>query len=92
MYHWIITKDFIDAELKGIQGPYGTNLNEAEIRSNDLRRRFRMYDDDDNLCCEGFIVPDSDCSLFEPLDDYGHSFGAVKIKYFNKETGKLEIL
>tara|TARA_R100001129_G_scaffold43305_1_gene29688 strand:- start:205 stop:456 length:252 start_codon:yes stop_codon:yes gene_type:complete len=65
-YRWEITKDFIDFNLTGIQGP-GINYGEEKITEN--KATFRLIDDDGEVYCKGFIY--GDYQGFEPLDDYG---------------------
>ena len=88
---WTITRDFLDGDDVGTVGPSSAPLSHAEIRKHPKRERFRMYDDDKALYYEGFIVGAEEG--FEPLDHFGMpNAGCTTIKYFNKTTGKLEIL
>ena len=74
MYRWIITKDRVEENLKGVCGPH--NYNESIT---DNKSRFSLYDDDGNCYAEGFIFGEYDG--FEPLDDYGMpSLGCTAIK------------
>lgn len=51
------------------------------------RFSFRLYDGDMTLCFEG-VSTRNDC--FDPLDDFGASYGCVEIHY--KHGGKFEQL
>ena len=74
MYRWIITRDRIEENLKGICGP--SDYDESIV---DNKSRFSLYDDDGNCYAEGFIFGEYDG--FEPLDDYGMpSLGCTAIK------------
>ena len=78
----------------GMIGPRNPGLNTVqEIRKHPDRNRFRMFDDDDNLIYEGFLVHDKNSEGFEPLDDFGTpNFGCTYIKYYNREKKLWETL
>jgi len=77
-----------------IIGPRGTPFNAEEIRAKG--KRFRMYDDDDNLYYEGSFYDaagdEGDPELdFSPLEDYGSpNAGCTHIRYL--EEGKWVLL
>lgn len=74
MYRWIITKDRIGENLKGISGPRHYDDSIVENMA-----RFSLYDDDGQCYAEGVIYGDYDG--FEPLDDYGMpALGCTAIK------------
>jgi hypothetical protein len=79
---------------KGKIGPCNPGLKTVkEIREHPGRERFCMYDDDDYLIYEGFMVHDKHSEGFEPLEDFGTpNYGCTYIKYFNPKTRKWEIL
>jgi len=62
-YRWIITKDRIGGDDKGVESG---NL-DPSIKVN--AARFSMYDDDGECYYEGMIYGEYDG--FEPLDDFG---------------------
>ncbi len=59
----------------------------ADIYQHPLRQPFRLLDDDDIVCYEGFWVPLSDDATgFEPLDDFGMpDSGCTAIEYRQKD-------
>jgi len=88
-YGWIITKDhlaFDDAKpgtncnAIGVIGPRDCVHTEHEIKSHGLP--FKMYDDDDELYYEGFLLGGDG---FEPLEDFGTpNAGCTKIEVDGK--------
>ena len=77
MTAWTITKDhYPDPDAKpgtngnatGLSGPLGVPLTHGQIVSHPEAKPFRMCDDDNTLCYEGFLIGDDD---FAPLDDFG---------------------
>ncbi len=89
---WIITKDIIsrkfgDTPQDGTQSP--GSMSKKEIIQNGTK--FKMYDDDGNLCYIGYSTDSSSESAFSPLDDFGSpNSGCTRIDYF--ENGKWETL
>tara|TARA_R110001592_G_scaffold5994_1_gene32536 strand:- start:3 stop:323 length:321 start_codon:yes stop_codon:yes gene_type:complete len=51
---------------------------------------FELYDDDKILYARGYSNENKDEDLFEPLDEWGASYGCTGIKYRNLETNKME--
>jgi len=90
-YDWIITKDHIaDKTLEppcncnavGMQGPRDSTAKPDEIKKGSY---FRMYDDDDILYYEGYIIGEFHGD--EPLNDFGMgNAGCVRIEYPNDDT------
>ncbi len=82
-YGWVITRDYIDEDRAvGVMGPRGCTFAKEDIAANGVQ--FRMYDDDNELYYEGYLIGGEG---FEPLDDYGTpSAGCTYIQY--KEKGK----
>jgi len=89
MNAWTITKDyFADPDAKrgtnsnavGMTGPHGipTALTAKKIAEHPDAKPFRMLDDDNTLCYEGFLIGDDD---FAPLDDFGEpNAGCTRIQ------------
>jgi hypothetical protein len=72
-----------NANAVGMMGPRG-----YEGDGSELKHKFQMYDDDDNLYYEGR----SDEVDFGPLDDFGMpNAGCTYIKYKN-ENGVWEVI
>lgn len=98
-YAWAITIDFLaepgsrpgtNANAIGKYGPRMTTLKYSQIVNHPEGQRFRLYDDDLELCYEGVLVNGSG---FEPQDDFGHpNAGTTITKIFNKETNDWEVL
>lgn len=80
---WKITKDFIDGEEEGVEGPRNC------VWKNGPRYRFRMLDDDGELYYEG----ESDSRFnFAPLDDFGMpNAGCTEIRWLT-DHGAWEVL
>lgn len=75
---WVITKDFTDEENVGV-----CSNDFQEERRGELAYKFRMYDDDDVLYCEGLCHDNN----FDPLDDYGEgALGCTSIYYLNSNN------
>ena len=66
---FMITKDHIE----NIPQPQPT-----EEQKKKMPHRFRLYDDDGELCSQGISSNDSS---FAPLDEYGVDYGCTEIKY-----------
>lgn len=83
-YGWVITRDYIDEDQAvGTMGPRGCTFTKEDIAING--KKFRMYDDDNELYYEGYLV--GICDGFEPLDDYGTpNAGCTYIQY--EENGE----
>ena len=78
---WKITKNYQEETL------YTSSNFKEDV---ELKHKFKIYDDDGELYCEG--LSDDDCS-FDPLDDYGMpSLGATEIHYLNPKTGHYDVL
>ena len=81
---WQITYDHLEnkaVDVKSRNFKPGTNLTE----------KFKMYDDDGNLCYSGFSDDSESEDGFAPLDDYGTpNVGCTYIEYWR--NGKWEIL
>jgi len=74
MNHWIITKDHIDSKLVGIK----SRSFPADLKPENMPVRFKMYDDDRQLYCEGRMM---ECD-FDPLDDFGMGgLGCTELQY-----------
>lgn len=83
--NWIITKDHISYDQNDV-GTGNPNILNAPDKI-----PFKMYDDDNELYYEGFMVSDMGESLFNPLDDFGMpNAGCTKIEIFN--NGKWEVV
>ena len=91
MNAWVITKDHIadpgakpgtNRNAVGMTGPRSNALTAEQIASHPAAKPFRMFDDDGNLCYEGFLIGDE----FGPLDDFGEpNAGCTSIQV--KENG-----
>jgi hypothetical protein len=66
--NWIITRDFASSE-NGEGNDVGKGNEEILKRNN--KTKFKMYDDDDVLYYEGFMIENGGEELFNPLDDFG---------------------
>ena len=89
---WVITKDFTGSNNSavGVYGPEGSNPYQ------NMRFKFRMYDDDNTLCYEGATnalddeLGDEE-AVFAPLDNFGApNAGCTRIDYYNPENDKWE--
>ncbi len=95
-YGWTITQDHLSDKSDplnriGTTGPSDTAWTTKEILEDKDKKRFVMYDDDDERYYTGYIV--GDYSGFEPLDDFGApDSGCTGIKYHNKNTSKFEYI
>lgn len=88
---WIITKDYIsDGDDVGVTGPKGCTLKEEELKTG---HKFKMYDDDNNLCYEGHLFGNKNSyDGFLPLDNFGEpNAGCTRIEYKN-DHGEWEML
>lgn len=77
MTEWTITKDHIadpkakpgtNANAVGIVGPRSAKMTHEQIKTHPKGKRFRLYDDDNELYYEGVLVGDDE---FAPLDQFG---------------------
>ena len=94
MTQWTITKDHLaepdapagtNRNAVGVVGPSAAKLTAAQITGHPRAVRFRMRDDDGELCYEGSLVGED---LFVPLDDFGSpNAGATDIEYENGQGG-----
>ena len=68
---WTITRDHLGGEeaAAGMVGPRDAAMTSEQIINHPDAKRFRLYDDDRNLCYEGYLVGDD--REFAPLDDFG---------------------
>jgi hypothetical protein len=74
---WIITKDHINCNAEGSFPAFAGKPKDKEKTT-----AFRLYDDDDNLCFSGKAAFKERHEGFEPLDDFGESFGCTYIKLY----------
>ena len=51
---------------------------------------FELFDDDSILYARGYSNDNQSDDLFEPLDNWGTSYGCTDIKYRNLTTNKME--
>jgi hypothetical protein len=58
-------------------------------RTDKHKYKFRLYDDDGELCYKGLCVTNNS---FYPLDEEQPNSGVTEIHYLNEETGKFEQL
>ena len=81
-YAWLITHDYIDADLVGTAGPRGiTNDQELALQEGD-GTPFRMFDDDGAMYAQGLYLGPDDERMFAPLDGFGTpSLGCTEIQY-----------
>ncbi len=63
--NWIITKDHISDNHDDV------GVGNKDVLANPNKQAFRMYDDDNELYYEGFLVSGGGEDLFNPLDDFG---------------------
>jgi hypothetical protein len=78
---WKITKDIID---NGRAAANNTRSANWEYRHHHLDlMMFRLLDGDGEIYFEGIATLDEE---FQPLDDFGRSYGCTSIQY--KEQGK----
>jgi hypothetical protein len=93
---WIIVRNYLDSDTKlgGGKAIPAEHVLKAYKNHPDTQY-FMLYDDDDNLYYDGYILEDEDSdydSLFDPLDWATYNAGCTYIKYRNQKTGKMEIL
>lgn len=98
MTQWTITDDKLaepgslpgtNDNAAGVVGPRGAKLTHKEICEHSNRVRFRLYDDDNVICYEGFLVGDDE---FAPLDQFGEpNAGCTRIDIMSP-AGKWETL
>lgn len=98
-YAWVITRDIIDdGKNNGQLGPSNCALTADEIQQHPNADEFRVLDDDGEVYWYGYFVDlasvndDVQPDGFEPLDDYGRSYGCTEIHYKCKDGGKWEQL
>ena len=90
---WVVTRDYFYEKWKddeyypettsfaGVWGPSGVE----RIPDAELKFKWRIYDSDGELYCEGLC---NDFS-FAPKDDLGEpSLGCTEIRYWNEEKGE----
>lgn len=95
MKGWIVTKDYTDLcnnkDFKEVEivGPRNCSIEKEELLKG---HPFKMFDDDDNIYFEGFLIGDNTGhDGFMPLDNYGTpAAGCSYIKY--KVEGTWEVL
>ena len=90
MTQWTVTKYHLaepdapagtNLNAAGVVGPRAATLTAAQIAGHPRAVRFRMRDDDGELCYEGALVGDD---LFAPLDDFGMpNAGCTSIEIFD---------
>ena len=79
-YAWVITKAFGEGEeeMVGLEGPSNHCFDPMVVQERGVV--FRLYDDDGNLCFQGYII--GKYNGFEPLDDWGRGgYGCTEIRY-----------
>lgn len=86
---WKVTLNFMD-DVNNPQGLCATPLHGNPDAP--LPYQFRMYDDDKELCFEGYSSNDDSEAAFNPLDEYGVAFGCTEIRYLNIKTNEWETL
>lgn len=79
---WIITKDLIEfGEDDGTMGPRTISDETVKRLQAGEGKKFRMYDDDDELYYEGRVLGDDE---FSPLDHFGMpNAGCTRIDIHN---------
>lgn len=99
-YAWAITKDHMpqddakegtNGNAKGIIGPrYGLPLSFDEIVAHPKGQKFRMLNDDGELCYSGVFVDENGrYDGFQPKDDYGEgNAGCTEIQYLEQGVWK----
>lgn len=76
---WTITNDLVDDGTK--VGTGSMNYDEAKAAS--LKHRFRLLDDDAEICYEGLSDDRDSQRAFAPLDDFGKGYaGCTEIHCF----------
>lgn len=88
--NWVITKDHLENKHEGLIGPRSAVLDEKEIMKSGTH--FKMYDDDKNLCYEGYVVEDGGEEGFNPLDNFGEGNAGCTYIMLRSPSGKYEIL
>ncbi len=88
MAQWIITKDNIS---EGLYTAVGTK-SYSGMKGLKLTEKFRLKDDDGEIYFYGKSSDSNSERAFEPLDDFGETFGCTSIEYYNKEAKTWEIL
>lgn len=98
---WTITEDkvaFPDAKpgtngnAVGMVGPRGAKLSSDEIKNHKDAIKFRMKDDDDEICYVGYVILGDEGYERElaPLDDFGSpNAGCTAIELFHNHEWKL---
>jgi hypothetical protein len=82
---WTITEDLLDDGKK--VGISSSNYEDAKAAS--LCHRFRLLDDDGEICCEGLSDDCDSQRAFAPLDDFGRGYaGCTEIHYFDGQSWK----
>jgi hypothetical protein len=94
MTAWIITKDKIESDAKGVTGPGMATDNDVKRLQAGEGVRFRMLDDDGEIYYYGRQLETSDCtgayedgyygaeSEFAPLDNFGRpNAGCTEIQF-----------
>jgi len=79
---WIIDKDYVaEGNEKSAVGVMGPRIYTGD--GTELKKRFRMLDDDGRLYYEGRSDTDDDENALGPLDDFGTPYaGATIIQYW----------
>lgn len=92
-YGWIIDKDFnpdpdarpgTNSNAVGVMGPSSISKEHVEQLRHGEGHKFRMEDDDGNVCYEGrFVGEPGTEEAFGPLDDFGTpNAGCTNIYYW----------
>ena len=93
---WIITKKYLESRNEetfievSIIGPSLTTLTKEQIV---LGHPFKMFDDDDVLCYEGYLYADKNSEDgFMPLDNYGMPDAGCTYVQYKNEIGEWKTL
>ncbi len=94
IYEWTITRSHIGIEREGekVVGPHAAIRTSEKIEADPHGEAFQMYDDDGTLYFEGIFCGNADTTGFEPLDDFGFSFGCTEIRYLSAKSLEWETL
>ena len=99
---YIITIDYTftpEQALRWEMSQAGTCSTDCPVVVNDyieeikktMPYKFKLYDDDGELCFEGYSNRNDDDVAFEPLD-WAEGEGCTSIKYWNVENKRYETL
>ena len=103
MYGWIIDTDHVEETAVGITGPALITPDKLKLLQSGKGRKFKMFDDDNELMYTGRYIESSDTDGtgrledlsedgFGPLDDFGTpNAGCTSIQYLS-DAGTWETL